>query len=101
MDPTAVEVWAAVLRRSPAAALWVQEFEMHGAAVPNLRAELEARGVFAGGQAGGRLVATPNQPWIHHVTTKVRAGAAAAQRPGVRVDNAIAARAGRGEAGGG
>jgi hypothetical protein len=68
MDSSAFDVWCSILTRSPHAMLWIQASDLAHLAMPNLRQELAARGVFP-----GRMFATPQQPWIHHVTTKTAA----------------------------
>lgn len=74
MDAETLGVWAAVMRRAPAAALWVQEYEMHEAALPNLAEELTAHGVYAGGPLP---TAMPSLPPLAPAATATLPGATA------------------------
>lgn len=68
MDAGAAAAWAAAMRALPCAVLWVIRHDGHEAALPELRAELAARGV-----GGWRVVDTGRVAWIDHVRTKTAA----------------------------
>jgi len=65
MDPTALQVWANILRRARPARLWLTQHHMYDRASINLRAEISARG-----QLPDRLVFAKREGWIYHVQKK-------------------------------